>query len=138
MKENETNEEECGGREHNSRNTTSADVDRVEEIKKDTVDDRNTPERENFVKDATKDKEINNTIDDQLLQSIDVDSIMQCDKDMADVFVKTFYSLSHDNIKIQSGNPGIVTSFLRNWTSTRGVGNLPKVLPTVLTGMPKI
>ena len=136
MKENETNKEKCGGRKQNSRNTTSADVDKVEEIKKDTVDD--TPERENFVKNATKDKEINNTIDDRLLQSIDVDSLMQCDKDMTDVFIKTFYSLSRDNIKIQSGNPGIVTSFLRNWTSIRGVGNLPKVLPTVLTGMPKI
>ena len=69
------------------------------------------------------------------MQSIDVESLMQCDTDMADVFVKTFYSLTRDNNKIQSVNPGIVTSFLRNWTSTRGVGNLPKVLPTILTGM---
>lgn len=74
------------------------------------------------------------SIEAKLLQCIDVESLMQCDRNMSEVFVKTFYSLSHDTTKIQSGHPGIVTSFLRHWSSTRGVGNLAKVLPTVLTG----
>ena len=99
--------------------------------------DRNkiTEEKEKNNTRDSKQNETNTNIDARLMQSINVNSLMQCDTDMADVFVKTFYSLTRDNNKIQSVNPGIVTSFLRNWTSTRGVGNLPKVLPTILTGM---
>lgn len=99
--------------------------------------DRNkiTEEKEKTKTRDSQQNETNTKIDARLMQSIDVESLMQCDTDMADVFVKTFYSLTRDNNKIQSVNPGIVTSFLRNWTSTRGVGNLPKVLPTILTGM---
>ena len=99
--------------------------------------DRNkiTEEKEKIKTRDSQQNETNTKIDARLMQSIDVESLMQCDTDMADVFVKTFYSLTRDNNKIQSVNPGIVTSFLRNWTSTRGVGNLPKVLPTILTGM---
>lgn len=93
-----------------------------------------TKEKDNTMRDLKQD-EINSTIEARLMESINVDSLIQCDTDMAEVFIKTFYSLSRDNTKIQSGNPGIVTSFLRNWTSTRSVGNLPKVLPTILTGM---
>ena len=94
-----------------------------------------TEEKEKTKTRDSQQNETNTKIDARLMQSIDVESLMQCDTDMADVFVKTFYSLTRDNNKIQSVNPGIVTSFLRNWTSTRGVGNLPKVLPTILTGM---
>ena len=99
--------------------------------------DRNkiTEEKEKTKTRDSQQNETNTKIDARLMQSIDVESLMQCDTDMADVFVKTFYSLTRDNNKIQSVNPGIVTSFLRNWTSTRGVGNLPKVLPTILTGI---
>ena len=99
--------------------------------------DRNkiTEEKEKNNTRDSKQNETNTNIDARLMQSINVNSLMQCDTDMADVFVKTFYSLSRDNNKIHGENPGIVTSFLRNWTSTRGVGNLPKVLPTILTGM---
>lgn len=89
-------------------------------------------------KEDTKDSiknETNTAIEARLMQSIDVNSLMQYDTNMAEVFVKTFYSLSRDSIKSHGGNPGIVTSFLRNWTSTKGVGNLSKVLPTILTGM---
>lgn len=74
-------------------------------------------------------------IDQNLEESLDIETLRYVDEHISELFKRVFYSFTHDIDISKVERPGIVTQFLRHWKDAAGVSSIPKQLPTVLSGI---
>uniref|UniRef100_A0A7M5XBH9 Uncharacterized protein n=1 Tax=Clytia hemisphaerica TaxID=252671 RepID=A0A7M5XBH9_9CNID len=73
------------------------------------------------------------TVENNLLQTLNIERLVEFDSHIGDVFQNVFYTLSN-NTAMKIEKMGIVSHFLRSWKDTVGASSISKTLPSIITG----